>query len=316
MAPQLESEDEISEIEEVTETFLIASSLNSPLAARKEATNVDVKCENINFNKEISLEKYESETKHTSTTNERNAIKHSASLMEEDLVDDKSLENIGDVKIKNNNNGDLTIRSALNAPLQFDYKSTEDQENIRPCKLKAKNKLNLKLNFPLHSEEKAENGTTNRFTATLNLPSPVKYVETAEKNNAKGKRDNKMRVRISTKRGKVSLDNNNKHSTQETSNKIVHKSLGGANSQNDHKSLGICNSGDKADDPTNLCNARTNNSSNLGDNVKIINEITGDSVSKISLSSREDNDTLICDNNFPNVSTNDNSVTDGKSSGM
>ena len=41
MAPLLESEDEISEIEEVTETFIIVSAKNSPLIERKDTVNMD-----------------------------------------------------------------------------------------------------------------------------------------------------------------------------------------------------------------------------------------------------------------------------------
>merc|ERR1711936_937549 len=80
----------------------------------------------------------------------------------------------------------------------------EDQENIRPDKLKAKNKLNLKLNFhkPLEDKNGAAEKTSSAYPAMLNLPSPAKCLAPKDKGTTKTKRDNKMRVRMSNRKGK------------------------------------------------------------------------------------------------------------------
>ena len=208
MAPQLESEDEISEIEEVKEAFLIASTKNSPLIERKETTNVALNCDHPNFHNEINLAKCENGHKAALNMNEISS--------DNNLSDTNGIENI--TSASQVHQGPSFIQRV---PIQ------EDQENIRPDKLKAKNKLNLKLNFNKQNEENGESSHFTKFyPATLNLPSPSKNLAAAgaAKTISKGKRDNKMRVRVSTRNGKkVSSDkiaNDNKTMKENTTNQV------------------------------------------------------------------------------------------------
>ena len=329
MAPLLESEDEISEIEEVSETFLTkASSINSPLIVRKEITNISVSCENLNFAKEISLEQNECDMKQTSKY-DNSDIKRSDKLPKKSAEENTS-NTFTDGVMKNNVHEDSTSPSVLSVPLNHDYKTEENQENIRPCKLKAKNKLNLKLNFPTKSEERVETSSTNRFTATLNLPSPAKCLEAVEKNNAKSKRDNKVRGRISTTKGKVSLDAFNKRGTQGTSVKNGNDANGGGSSQSEQnglKSQVISNvdcvvhelksvemsSDNKLEkpEPVNLCGRLTNELSDSGGNDVIIDRLISNSHPKISVTSPGDNSSLKSEKILPTVSTNESTIPEG-----
>ena len=335
MAPLLESEDEISEIEEVSETFLTkASSINSPLIVRKENTNISVSCENVNFAKESSLEQNECDMKQISKYDNCD-IKRSDKLVENSAEENTS-NTFTDGVMKNNAHEDSTSPSVLSVSINHDYKTEENQENIRPCKLKVKNKLNLKLNFPTKSEEKGETSSTNRFTATLNLPSPAKCLDAVEKNNAKSKRDNKVRGRISTKKGKVSLDAFNKRSIQGTSVKNVNAANGGGSSQSEKngvKSQVISNvdcvvhpscfpdcfselksvemsSDNKLEtlEPVNLCGRLMNELSDSGGNDVIIDRLISDCYPKISVASPGDKSYLRSDKMLPTVSTNESTI--------
>ena len=191
MAPLLDSEDEISEIEEVSETFIIVSAKNSPLIERKEATNMDTNGV-TNFPKDI------------------NSYLNGTTIHDPDPPDkDLPGKNVGE-----NSPNSVTADSGQNKEVSLttpkrssttSSNSEEDQENIRPDKLKAKNKLNLKLNFNKKLEDKCDHGASNGHPATLNLPSPVTCLATSDK-TSKVKRDSKMRVRVSKKKKKDSSD--------------------------------------------------------------------------------------------------------------
>ena len=112
-------------------------------------------------------------------------------------------------------------------PSTSDKITEEDQENIRPEKIKAKNKLNLKLNLNKKTDDKTESSATNGFSATLNLPSPAKCIGSVDKTLSKGKRDNKMRVRVSNKKEKSSVDKHNKKNSKNGSiESLVNHSVG------------------------------------------------------------------------------------------
>ena len=194
MAPLLESEDEISEIEEVTETFIIVSAKNSPLIERKDTMNMD-------SNGVTKLQK--------DTNTSKGDTKLSPYLNGSTTHDPDPPDKIGPAKnVGGNESNNKELESGppkdVNLSKSKQCNSEEDQENIRPDKLKAKNKLNLKLNFNKKPDDKCDNGTANGHPATLNLPSPVTCL-TNEK-TSKVKRDSKMRVRVSKNKSKVSKD--------------------------------------------------------------------------------------------------------------
>ena len=120
------------------------------------------------------------------------------------------------------------------------FNAEEDQENIRPDKLKAKNKLNLKLNFNKKSDDKSDQGATNGHPATLNLPSPVTCLSSDK--TSKVKRDSKKRVKVSKAKVKVPKDTKITDAVNVgTSNELIHPVK-----TSDSKS-------DITEDPKNLC---------------------------------------------------------------
>jgi hypothetical protein len=225
MAPQLESEDEISEIEEVTGTFLSVSAKNSPLIERKETTNMGVNCGNSNFQKDVGLTKCESCDNKISANNNGSIPSNQLDI---DLTDKSSA---GHLNITNH--GEIESSTIHRVPSTSDENTEEDQENIRPEKLKAKNKLNLKLNLKKQSDDKVESGTTTGFSATLNLPSPSKSLGSVDKPLSKVKRDKKMRVKMPNRKEKVSVDKNNKKNDKNGSKENVMHNMVGNVSEND-----------------------------------------------------------------------------------
>ena len=191
MAPQLESEDEISEIEEaIAEAFIISSAKNSPLIERKESTNVVVlNCDSSKFQADA-----------TNMTNCENECNSSMNMIDKGGTGNGSL----DITVNSTNSNSSSLGEEAVLPSISKVQMIEDQENIRPGKLKAKNKLNLKLNFhkPLEDKNGAAEKTNSAYPAMLNLPSPAKCLAPIDKATTKTKRDNKMRVRMSNRKGK------------------------------------------------------------------------------------------------------------------
>ena len=204
MAPLLESEDEISEIEEVSETFIIVSAKNSPLIERKETINMEINGV-TNFQKDI------------------NSYFNGTTIHEPDPPD----KDVPGKTVGENSPNSTTTDSSQNKEVTLstpkrtsttNSNSEEDQENIRPDKLKAKNKLNLKLNFNKKSEDKCDHGASNGHPATLNLPSPVTCLATSDK-TSKVKRDSKKKVKVSKQKKKDPSDNRSIKVTQDASEK-------------------------------------------------------------------------------------------------
>ena len=194
MAPLLESEDEISEIEEVTETFIIVSAKNSPLIERKDTVNMDSN----------GVTKLQKDSNTTKGDTKLSTYLNGTTTHDPDPPDKIGLaKNVGG-NVSNNKELESGPPKDVNLSKTKQCNSEEDQENIRPDKLKAKNKLNLKLNFSKKSDDTCDNGTTNGHPATLNLPSPVTCL-TSDK-TSKVKRDSKMRVRVTKNKSKVSKD--------------------------------------------------------------------------------------------------------------
>ena len=191
MAPLLESEDEISEIEEaIAEAFIISSAKNSPLIERKESTNVVVlNCDSSKFQADA-----------TNMTNCENDCNSSMNMIDKGGTGKVSL----DITVNATNSNSSSVSEEAVLPSISKVQMIEDQENIRPDKLKAKNKLNLKLNFhkPLEDKNGAAEKTNSSYPAMLNLPSPAKCLAPIDKATTKIKRDNKMRVRMSNRKGK------------------------------------------------------------------------------------------------------------------
>ena len=288
MAPQLGSDDEISEMEEVSETFIIVSAKNSPLIERKETSNMDIN-EVENFTKDINSAK--SDTKLSSFMNGK-------SKLDPDPPDKDVPGKLIGGPSSNKKDADTEVTkittnqfiSAHNPQLKksekdvtisgVKFNSEEDQENIRPDKLKAKNKLNLKLNFNKKADDKSDQGATNGHPATLNLPSPVTCL-TSDK-TSKVKRDSKKRVKVSKTKVKVPKDTKSTEpSSVGTSNELIHPVK-----QNDSKS-------DITENPKNHCETLSNAES-IQNKKTTRNECQSDIKEQIALDDTSTNKTVEC----------------------
>ena len=232
MAPQLESEDEISEIEEVTETLLLASSLNSPLMGRKETITVEISGEGKSLDIEIDTEK----------NNLGNEVPidvtiykgtRADDLRRSDYVQDSSFGKNNNDAVKHVSTGKSTNASPASGQLEPDSGATQEEKKILTSKLKSKNKLNLKLKFLPHSELRSDsNGDITQFSATLNLPSPTNELGVIEKDNNKCKKD-KVRSRKPNKRIKESFVNGNKEDVTQPTNANLSPALDCNSSRHD-----------------------------------------------------------------------------------
>ena len=109
MAPLLESEDEISEIEEaIAEAFIISSAKNSPLIERKESTNVVVlNCDSSKFQADA-----------TNMTNCENECNSSMNMIDKGGTGKGSL--------------DITVKDTLDISTSYTYRPISNNSQIFP----------------------------------------------------------------------------------------------------------------------------------------------------------------------------------------